>query len=218
MVNREPGGIEPFLLTPEYWQGHRPDDDCSAKHKGTRIHTARQTLRILKDIRPVLIDYFSVPNKTPIREFNTGEYFMPDQFADGTVVGFTSESLHLAPGYFGINLPPYARVEKIGVVYGYDGEKRRETGIMVFDKDYLESIQATSFSPIIRMLGLPYSLPIQVGEVSHSKIRGKKDTDKFERLTDLAVYHIGKGAQQEVRRGSLFPRLGVVFRPKTGTI
>lgn len=208
MADHEPRQTDSYLLTPEYWGGHEPEDTCPAGKRKPRLHSPRQELHILKFVKPLLADFLSASDRKPLRTFGKGEHFLADQFTEGTIVEFALEQLRSGSGNFSMKLPPYSTEQMLGVVYGYEGKRGRETAIMGFEKARIGMNMDMGFPPLYALNGFSYSLLVIIGDVSHEKERGKKNRDYLERITGLTVHKIGKDAPQEAKKGLRLPQGG----------
>lgn len=197
---------DPYV-TPEYWDGHEPGDDCqtltppnSSLRKELREERALGKQK--KFAEEVLLDFLAKPeqDRIAIRTFKKGETFDAYEFPPGTIIGFTREQKSTSSDL------PYYEGRRWGVVCSYkiDGEIKRT--IHTYNAKIIEMNTHEGIPPLMTAYGLSQSPRITVGEVRH------RSADNFMyRITQLAVYEVGKGVKQEEPEKSLLSKFAVVF-------
>lgn len=201
-----PEEIDPKLLSPEYWDGHSLDDDCE-------LNTGKQDSIILRgDLKrnyfasDTLTEFFSAPDRSPIRRFTNGELFEAREYPEGTILKINREKLYETQGD-----EHYNRKDFWGVTnsYLFKGNKRYEVRAFIprlypslLPEEQLNYYHTFHFDPDMR-----------VGGVEHTRNIGLTSADILTRVNSLEIYHMGSGVKEKAAKRSFIPR--VVFRPNT---
>lgn len=154
-----------------------------------------------KFAKKVILDFLEKPeqDRTPIRVFKSGETFDATEFPPGTVIGFGREQIATAKDL------PYYSGRSWGVVVSYeeDGEIKRR--VIRYNANLIGMNAESGIRPLLGVYGSYQSPQIKVGEVKHGL------SGFMSRVTNLAVYEVGKGIKQEEPKRSLLPGFGVLF-------
>lgn len=200
MSEREP--VDPRFLTPEYWGGHSPEDNCQWLKKIGTGTPFRQQTRLRKAGKTILEDFLVSVYKEPIRTFGQGELFDGSQFPEGTVIKFEREELRLDRDFGIFDIPPYERRDCWGVISGYDTQESRALVIMWYRVSPIGSVH----------LGIPIEISIRVGETSHGRIkRIDYQSEWLRRVNKIELYKIGQGVREETRQRRRTPLIGRIF-------
>ena len=206
-MNETPRPDESYIRSPEYWNGHEPQDDClPVKFRREEIPSLVQEIRLGKQGRRILKDFLALADKPPIRIFGQGELFDGSQYPEGTIICFEDERLIIDSKYLPkeIAANPYRKREFWGVVLGYEDEGVRKITLMRY--------RASSLGPYVIDSGSDKPV-LQVGEVKHDKIQREDwHSEDLYRVRSLQLFQLGKGVREESKRRLTFPSFGSIFR------
>ena len=73
MTEREQ--VDPKLLAPEYWGGHKVDDDCSGSEAYDWPRSMREVGKARKFSTKILREYLATEERTVLRTYKPGDLF-----------------------------------------------------------------------------------------------------------------------------------------------
>lgn len=194
-------GREDFR-SPEHWEDHGFDDDCSTA-QGVRVpHSFRGEIQAEPRARKALKDFLKIAGATPLKRFGPGEEFTGLAYEDGTIIGFDSESL--SPGDDPVRKWDYSKPKDYwGVVASYKhGNDVRKVLV-----SYPRSETMTSARNIYPGLAMEPSLIVGV---THERIQW--DNEVYQRLVrhgNVSLYAFGEAVPSQQNAPS---RLGILRR------
>lgn len=205
MVDRRPTGYEQFLNA-EYWDGHAPSDDCGPYNAGNRKKPSyRSRLQASRFAREILGDFYSTPNREPLRVFSSGDTFIIDEFPQGTIVEVNFEQITREKK----GRPKNYEGNLLGIVYEFQRDGATESMLLSYDSSQMQANAWTNISLFQNAGFYTFRDPIDVGTVTHYKVT---HGDQIARVNRIKLYEIGKLAPQEVKRRAPIVRAGLVFR------
>lgn len=185
-----------IVLTPEYWNGHEPEDKCPKEKVKKEELPFMQSTSFDLSAGDILEEFLSLEDKSPVKSFKKGELFDATKFPEGTIIRFNQEEL-----YFGKSdrNPDYERKKTWGVVSGYNDKSVRKIVLWCFTE------------PLWLKGSGEGKLRLKVGETDHTKINDRQVHNNLFRVNKLTLYQLGKGLPEKVKEGAL-PNFGSIFR------
>lgn len=170
-------------LSPEYWDGHGPNDECPWIYKPPHpIIPLHQDGAVKKFARDTLTRYLAEGNVNPIRTFNSGEVFDGTKFPNGTIIKFDSEALRIKNEDASWK-NPYISFVSWGIICDYFVRGKKEQLVLPFIdfSSQGQLLQSEPREPIMR-----------VGQTQHRRIEAGSShfSESLVRVNSLAIYRI----------------------------